>query len=116
VMVLSALAPTVAQAMVAASGKGQWIEVCSASGMVWLKTGGADLTGSAAPDQDTPMADMGKHCPWCSFHGSAAGLPPPIVSAPVFAPAAQAVPEPAVIELSGKARRSVQARAPPPAS
>lgn len=114
VMVFGALAPTVAQAMVAASEKGQWVEICSASGMVWLKVDGADTAATAVvTEQDKPMADMGKHCPWCSFHGSAAGLPPVMSSAPLLAPAAQALPEPGHRALCSNAPRCAQARAPP---
>lgn len=77
-MVLGALAPTVAHAWVAAADEGQWIEVCSASGMVWLKAGALDGSEDPATDTgtDMPMADMSAHCPWCSFHGPSAALPP----------------------------------------
>ncbi len=75
-MVLGALAPAVAHAWVAAADEGQWIEVCSASGMVWLKAEGPDASADQAMDPDMPMADMSLHCPWCSFHGSSVALPP----------------------------------------
>ena len=75
-MVLGALAPTVAHAWVAAADEGQWIEVCGASGMVWLKAGGPDASSDLATATEMPMADMSGHCPWCSFHGSSAALPP----------------------------------------
>jgi hypothetical protein len=113
VMVLSALAPTFAQAMVAASGKGQWVEVCSASGMVWLKHGGADTNNNVAPGQDRSMADMGQHCPWCGLHEASVGMLAATVAVPVAAPAAQSVPEPVDVALARKVRRSAQARAPP---
>ena len=113
VMVFAALAPTVAQAMVAASDEGQWVEVCSASGMVWLKADGSDSVSTTAPDQDKSMGDMGSHCPWCSFHGSAAGLLPEQLPSLSFAPAAQALPELAFVALTSKVQRAAQARAPP---
>ena len=115
-MVLGALAPTVAQAMVAAAEKGQWIEVCSASGMVWLKADGSDVQVETAPDQSQSMADMGKHCPWCGFHAPAAGLPPAVASAPWLGPVVQPVPELSLVALSDQSFHSGQARAPPPAS
>lgn len=111
-MVFAALAPTLAQAMVGASDDGKWVEVCSASGMVWLKAEGADAA-NAGSDQDKPLSDMGSHCPWCSFHGSAPGLLPVQLTPLAFAPAVLAVPEPAAVVLISGAQRTKQARAPP---
>lgn len=73
VMVFGALAPAVAQAMVASSDRAEWVEVCSASGMLWVK---ADGSGAGDAGMDEPMSDASQHCPWCSLHGGAAGLPP----------------------------------------
>lgn len=72
-LVLGALAPTVTQAMVAGGDRAEWLEVCSVSGMVWVK---AD-TGEVAqqPDGGAPMGEASQHCPWCTLHGGAAGLP-----------------------------------------
>ena len=117
VMVFAALAPTVAQAMVTASDDGQWVEVCSASGMVWLKADGAELASGASSDQDNnTMGDMGSHCPWCSFHVPALGLLPQQLSPLPLVPVAQSVPRVAPIALISKVQRRVQARAPPLAS
>ncbi|MBW8470119.1 MAG: DUF2946 domain-containing protein [Thiobacillus sp.] len=73
VMVFGALAPAVAQAMVASSDRADWVEVCSASGMLWVK---ADGSGAVDAGMDEPMSDASQHCPWCNLHGGAAGLPP----------------------------------------
>ena len=117
VMVFAALAPTVAQAMVAASDDGQWVEVCSASGMVWLKADGVEAASGASSDQDdNTVGDMGSHCPWCSFHVSALGLLPQQISSLPLVPAAQAVPHVDQVALTSKVQRRVQARAPPFAS
>ena len=73
-LVLGALAPTVTQAMVAGGDRGDWLQVCSVSGMVWIK---AD-TGEVAqqqPDGGAPAGDASQHCLWCTLHGGAAGLP-----------------------------------------
>ena len=112
-MVLGTLAPTLAHAWVAASDEGQWIEVCSASGMVWLKADGSDASSDGQDNPDMPMADMAPHCPWCSLHGAASGLPPEPPQAKLIPEAGAAVPSwrgPAVwtLVLSG-----AQARAPP---
>lgn len=76
-LVFGALAPTLTQAMVASGERGDWLEVCSVSGMVWVK---AD-TGELA-QQPPDGGPAGQHCPWCTLHGGVAGLP-----------AAQALPE-----------------------
>ena len=69
-MLVGALAPAVAQAVVASQGGPGWVQVCSASGMVWVKTDGLE-----DPAAGKPMADAARQCPWCSLQG-AAGLPP----------------------------------------
>lgn len=113
-MVLSVLAPTLAQAAVAAAGKGQWVEVCSASGMVWLKT---DAAETASPDQGTTMADMSSNCPWCIFHGSATGLPATDPATRWLGSSAQPVPVWAfAVAIDQAVWRHAQARAPPLAS
>ncbi|WP_066273591.1 DUF2946 domain-containing protein [Hydrogenophaga palleronii] len=85
-MVLGALAPTLAQAVVAAQGGPGWMQVCSASGMVWVQT---DAQGDLADmDVGKSMADASRHCPWCQLHG-AAGLPPaPLAVTDLAAPTA----------------------------
>ncbi|AOW14654.1 hypothetical protein LPB072_19310 [Hydrogenophaga crassostreae] len=114
-VVMSALAPTLAHAWVAAADDGLLIEVCSASGMVWLKADGLDATASQSSDQDQdmPMADMGKHCPWSGVHAPMAGLLPAPVAG-VFAPVDgyfQAAGT--VVGLPGQIQRGARARAPP---
>ncbi len=69
-MLLGSLAPAVAQAVVASQGGDGWVQVCSASGMLWVKSDGIE-----DPAAGKPMADASLHCPWCSLQG-AAGLPP----------------------------------------
>lgn len=107
-LVLGALAPTVTQAMVAGGERADWLEVCSVSGMVWVK---AD-TGELA-QQPPDGSSAGQHCPWCTLHGGVAGLP-----------AAQALPElpPRLTDLPPAFYRSplsatvwapAQSRAPP---
>ena len=73
-MVLGALAPTVAQAVVASSDRSDWIEVCSVSGMVWVKADTGERAG-VEHDGPAPMGDAAQHCAWCTLHGGAAGLP-----------------------------------------
>jgi len=78
-MVLSALAPTLAQAVVASSGGAQWVEVCSASGMVWVKAdAGVDAEDPQSSGHSALQANAAMACVWCSVHGGAAGLPPSV--------------------------------------
>ncbi|MGI9216006.1 MAG: DUF2946 domain-containing protein [Hydrogenophaga sp.] len=73
-LVLGALAPTVAQALVAGSDRADWLQVCSVSGMVWVQADTGEVRDQR-PDGGGPMADASQHCPWCTLHGGAAGLP-----------------------------------------
>lgn len=80
-MVLDALAPAVAQAVVASSDRAQWVEVCSASGMIWIQP---DADATAAGSSSVPGVGAAMSCPWCTLHGGAADLPPAMVlSAPL---------------------------------
>lgn len=111
-MVLDALAPAVAQAVVASLDRAAWIEVCSVSGIVWVKADTGEMAG-AVHDSQAPMSEAIQHCPWCSLHGGAAGLPTEIHLDAAF-PNQSDLP-PAflrAVTLSGT-WASPQARAPP---
>lgn len=115
-LVMSALAPTLAHAWVAAADEGQWIEVCSASGMVWLKADGLDDSAPGSSDTDMPMADMGSHCPWSGVHAPMAGLLP---AATLFKPVPtdrDLQPVRSGIHRPGQALRASRARGPPSTS
>jgi hypothetical protein len=74
-LVWGALAPTVTQAMVGGSERAEWLEVCSVSGMLWVKADTGEV--AAHPPEGSLPADSGaQHCPWCTLHGGGAGLPP----------------------------------------
>jgi Protein of unknown function (DUF2946) len=74
-LVMGALAPTVAQAMVSGGDRADWLEVCSVSGMVWVNADTGE-SGDRQPDGGAPMGGASQHCAWCTLHGGAAGLPP----------------------------------------
>lgn len=74
-LVLAALLPTLAQAAVAGSDRSDWMQICSASGMVWIQ-----IEPAAADTESAPVADMGMQCPWCSLHSPVTGLPPALAS------------------------------------
>lgn len=110
-MVLGALAPTVAQAMVASSERSDWVEVCSVSGMVWVQLD-AD---SASDEPAAPDSAVSMHCPWCTLHGGAAGLPSAEVQVqPLKLPASPLLSQVTVWPTPG-IWAVAQARAPPQA-
>lgn len=113
-MLLGALAPTVAQAVVAAQGGPGWVQVCSASGMVWVQADAIDGDNNAVADVGKSMADASRHCPWCNLHG-AVGLPPAAVHTPLLAPNAEPPPEPFRSALPALPWPAAQSRAPPTA-
>lgn len=112
-MLLGALAPTVAQAVVAAQGGPGWVQVCSASGMVWVQADVIDGDNVVA-DVGKSMADASRHCPWCNLHG-AVGLPPASVHTPLLAHGAEPLPEPFRSALPAPPWPAAQSRAPPTA-
>jgi Protein of unknown function (DUF2946) len=73
-VVLGALAPTVTQAMVAGGDRAGWLEICSVSGMAWVKVDTGEV-GDPQPDGTAPVGGLSQHCAWCTLHGGDAGLP-----------------------------------------
>lgn len=108
-ILLAALAPAVSHAMTAVRGGASWVEVCTATGPALVK-----VAGEQAPVKDSAPSHV-DHCPFCSTHAGAAGLPPAAAALPV-ATGAHALPE-----LFLRAPRplfvwaAAQARAPPAA-
>jgi len=111
-MLLGALAPTVAQAVVASQGGPGWVQVCSASGMVWVQADAID--GDRIANASESMADASRHCPWCNLHG-AVGLPPEPVQQPALAPRAEPPAVPFRSALPAPPWPTAQSRAPPQA-
>lgn len=73
-LVLGALAPTVTHAMVSSGDRDGWLQICSVSGMVWVKAD-AGRPGDQQPDSGAPQGNATPHCAWCTLHGGAVGLP-----------------------------------------
>jgi hypothetical protein len=111
-MLLGALAPTVAQAVVASQGGPGWVQVCSASGMVWVQADAIDGDGIASASES--MADASRHCPWCNLHG-AVGLPPAPAQQPALALRAELPAAPFRSALPAPPWPTAQSRAPPQA-
>jgi len=90
VLASATLAPTLVQAAVSATYRGLWVQVRSASGMVWIQADGAGADGSSSAPGCLPASDMGMQCPWCQRHSPAASPRP--APAPLLVFAADAVP------------------------
>lgn len=110
-MLLGGLAPTLAQARMVGSDRADWVEICTTTGMVWVK---AD-TGELAQGIDGPPAgaEASPHCPWCTLHGGASGLPP--AEAVAVRPLSLAEQPPALYRapLTNTVWATARSRAPP---
>jgi hypothetical protein len=110
-MLLGALAPTIAQARMGGSDRADWLEICTTTGMVWVQ---AD-TGEVVRSVDGQPADAagGMHCPWCTLHGGASGLPP--AEAVAVLPLSPAEQPPALYRApsTGTVWATARSRAPP---
>lgn len=75
-MAMGALVPALAQAAAASTDDARWVELCTATGMVWVQAGAdPDAAGAASPAPGGGQVSSSS-CPWCLLHGGAAGLPP----------------------------------------
>ncbi|MFG6448914.1 DUF2946 domain-containing protein [Roseateles sp. BYS180W] len=68
-VLLMSWAPLVSQLLGSPS---TWAEICSASGPKWVQADAA----SPQPPAKSPAAKLLEHCPYCSQHAGALGLPP----------------------------------------
>lgn len=113
-MLLGALAPTVAQAVVTAKGGPGWVQVCSASGMAWVQADALDSETSVADAASEAAVDASRHCPWCNPQG-VAGLPPAPAKAIALAPRAGPPPARFQSAIPTALWPTAQSRAPPQA-
>lgn len=74
-MLMAVLMPSVSHALSdsTSSTTSSWAEICSTVGMKMVQTGGAEEPASSLPGK---MALHAQHCPFCSLHADAVGLPP----------------------------------------
>ena len=104
-----AFAPLASQALGAEQSQA-WIEICGANGAKWVK---ANAANAGAPEQPQPGAHPLDHCPYCSLHASAMGMPPAAL-APLALSVSQEMP--AAFMAAPRtlhAWRSAQPRGPP---
>lgn len=80
------LLPVMSHAVVAQQvGDKSWVEVCTATGMAWVKSADAGLASAAgSPQGDTGSGISLATCDWCATHSPLAGLP--TVLQPLAAP------------------------------
>lgn len=106
---MAAIAPTVSHAL-GKSSPATWTEICTSSGSKLVA-----VDGEAAGQGSVPgAAHLLEHCPFCSLHGGAMGMPP--ASGPVFLIAAVPVDRPAAFLHAAHTLGvwvSAQPRAPP---
>ncbi len=114
-LVLGALAPTVTQAMMASGDRADWVEVCSVSGMVWVKVGAEDR-GDLPPASGTPTGDAPQHCAWCTLQAGVAGLPEAQVGFPLPVCRSDFTPGFYLAPMAASAWMPVHSRGPPSAS
>jgi len=109
-MLWGALAPTLAQAAVASSGSPAWVEVCSTSGVVWVRV---DNAADASSTEPAPMAATASACAWCLLQGSA-DVPPTRATTALVTPVPGALPGGMFASIVPAAVWSAaQSRAPP---
>ena len=68
-ILLASLAPSLSHALASATGT-DWIEICTTQGARWVDAG---EDGSERAPASAHVLD---HCPYCSIHAPALGLPP----------------------------------------
>ena len=107
-LVMSALAPTVSQAVVMSSDRAEWLEVCTTTGVMWVK---AD---SATTDDGTlPMVGHEQGCDICTH--TVTGAPPVLTDIAVPALWQSSAQPQALVSSAHPAVlwASAQSRAPP---
>ena len=89
------LLPVLSHAVAAhQAGDNGWVEVCTVTGMAWVKSDGAAQTTSTGSTQgDTGLGMNMANCDWCATHSPLTGLP--AVSLPAVVPLVFGVDVPA---------------------
>lgn len=68
-ILLASLAPALSHALASATGT-NWIEICTTQGSKWIPA------GEDGTERAPPSAHLLEHCPYCTLHAPALGLPP----------------------------------------
>ena len=84
-ILLASLAPSMSHALGAVQ-PASWIEVCTTQGSKWV------VPGKDGSERAPALAHVLEHCPYCSVHAPALGLPPALDSVLVPSRLAHEVP------------------------
>jgi len=108
-LLMMALAPLMSQAFGAGSASG-WAEICSVYGSKWVKIDAGTTDPQPTPASGHPL----DHCPYCSLHASALGMPPAPIAVQAMGSTYREVP-PAFLTAPRTlhAWRTAQPRGPP---
>jgi hypothetical protein len=68
-VLLAALAPALSHALASGTGA-HWIEICTTQGSRWIQA------GEDGTERTPASAHLLEHCPYCTLHAPALGLPP----------------------------------------
>ncbi|WP_393938690.1 DUF2946 domain-containing protein [Piscinibacter sakaiensis] len=68
-ILLASLAPALSHALASATGA-DWIEICTTQGSKWIQA------GEDGTERTPASAHLLEHCPYCTLHAPALGLPP----------------------------------------
>lgn len=90
-VVVQAMLPVLSHAVVSQAAQEQgWVEVCTVSGMAWVRltstaapTDVADAADESAPSPLSSLASRG--CEWCATHHPLTALPPASFASPIAA-------------------------------
>lgn len=93
-VLLAGLLPVVSHAVVSAPADGAgWVEVCTVSGMAWVKQADDERALGMSHTQPVPGQGGGADpCKWCATHSPVLGLP--LVASPHVAPLVFGADEP----------------------
>lgn len=87
-VLMAALAPALSHALGSRLGAG-WVEICTIAGSKWVQP--SDDGAPAVPEAPATAHAL-EHCPFCTLHTPAIGLPPPPAAVLPAIDAAHSVP------------------------
>lgn len=86
-VLLASVAPSIAQAF-QRSGPGSWTEICTVLGNKLVAVDGTQFDS----EPPVPAKHLLQHCPFCTLHVTALGMPPNPLSVPAWVPLGFALP------------------------
>jgi len=105
-LVMSALAPTVSQAVVLASDRPEGFEVCTSTGVMWV-------SAESPSDSQPAMPEHGSSCDLCTHSLTGAPPVPMVLAAPALGAPVNLTPALTRPALAAAPWAPAQSRAPP---